>query len=237
MKVRNGSLPVTRHNHERMTAFGEAVTLARTLMAAKGVLKFMIDVIRSGARLVEKIFGNDDDELVVPQSAVIDALEHLLKSFNEGTILSCANIYNHCNGDVLPASVRNHLKGRMAFQKSAWQATVDCERNVRTGTPASHNNVATISGSTAASRIADRGVDASSHLDGGLGSFIVRHLLQDGRTIASRILTFHPEGSRGARAQWTATNTRTGRLRSVLFLDLAPILDSPPPQIELIMRA
>jgi hypothetical protein len=234
MKVRNGSLPVTRHNHERMTAFGEAVTLAGTLMAAKGVLKFMIDVIRSGARLVEKIFGNDDDELVVPQSAVI---ERLLGTFNEGTTLSRANIYNYCNGDVLPASVQNHLKGRMAFQKSAGQATVDCERNVWTGTPASHNNVATISGSTAASRIADRGVDASSHLDGGLGSFIVRHLLQDGRTITSRILTFHPEGSRGARAQWTATNTRTGRLRSVLFLDLAPILDPPPPQIELIMRA
>ena len=119
---------------------GWGVAAAGWLMMVKGVINFVVDLVKTGVRVIEKIFGDDDDdEPVVPRPTVISFLEHLLKTFNEGTTLSRVNIYTYCNGDVLLGSAQNHLKGKMAFQKSVWQATIDCEATVVwTGTPPSN---------------------------------------------------------------------------------------------------
>jgi hypothetical protein len=112
------------------------VAAAGTLMLVKGIANYIADFWKTGVRLVEKIFGSDDDdEPVVPPSTVTRFLESLVKTFNEGTTLSRANIRTFCNGDALLGSVQNHLKGKIAFQKCAWQATIDCEANVWTSTP------------------------------------------------------------------------------------------------------
>jgi len=111
-----------------------------------------VDVIKTGVRLVEKLFGGDDDDdkPVVPESTVIRVLEHPLKIFNEGTTLTRANLYDYCKGDALLGSAQIQLKGKSAFQKSAWQATIDCEATVWAGSP--HSNAQTTSPSSTTSR-------------------------------------------------------------------------------------
>lgn len=102
-------------------------------MELTGIISFVGDLIKTGVRAIEKLFGGgDDNQPVVPQSSVISFLEQLVKTFNEGSVLSRINQYTYSNGDAMLSSIQNHLPGKIAFQKHPWEATLDCEACVWT---------------------------------------------------------------------------------------------------------
>ncbi len=76
--------------------------------------------------------GDDDAKPEIPDTALQELLEKLLVAFNNGTVLSTANIVTYSNGDAMLSSVQNHLPGQVAFQKQPWMATLGCEACVWT---------------------------------------------------------------------------------------------------------
>jgi hypothetical protein len=96
------------------------------------LFKDVWDAIKSVGRAIGHFLGLGDDKPEIPDTALQQVLEKMLVAFNQGTVLSRANIVTHNNGDAMLSSVQNHLVGLMAFQKQPWMASLGCEACVWT---------------------------------------------------------------------------------------------------------
>jgi hypothetical protein len=115
-----------------------SLSVAGIELELSGIYQLVSDVIKTGVRAIEKLFGGgDDNQPVIPESAIVSALEQLLITFNKGSALTRVNEYTYSNGDAMLSSVQDHLPGEIAFQKLAWEATLDCEACVWTTAPLS----------------------------------------------------------------------------------------------------
>ena len=82
------------------------------------------------------LFGDDDDEKPhIPETVLQDLLEKLLAAFNEGTVLSRANIVTYSNGDAMLSSVQNRYPGKTSFQQQPWMASLGLDACVWTSCP------------------------------------------------------------------------------------------------------
>ena len=118
-----------------------AFTVTGLEMELSGIFQFVADLIKTGVRAIEKLFGGGDaNQPVIPESSVVSALEDLLIAFNKGSTLTRVNEYTYSNGDAMLSSIQDHLKGEIAFQKHAWEATLDCEACVWTTAPMTNLN-------------------------------------------------------------------------------------------------
>ena len=113
-----------------------AIAAAGVTMALKGVINLVVDLFKSGVRIVEEIFGDEEEDTCLPGADGDKAWNSSSRSTKAPR--EQGDMVHYSNGDALLGSVQNHLKGKIAFQKSAWQATIDCEAAVWTGTPPSN---------------------------------------------------------------------------------------------------
>ena len=98
-----------------------------------GVVGFFKDLWDGIKHVWNAIFDPDaNDTPSIPDIVVQQILEKLLVAFNQGTVLTRANLYAFSNGDAMLSSVQNHLPGLTAFQKHPWQANLGCEACVWT---------------------------------------------------------------------------------------------------------
>lgn len=98
----------------------------------QGIVNLIGDVISDIGHFLG--FG-DKKKKHIAESSLQKALDQLLIQFNQGSVLSRANIVTHSIGDAMLSSVQNHLPGQFSFQKQAWQATLDTDACVWTTAP------------------------------------------------------------------------------------------------------
>lgn len=90
------------------------------------------DAVKTVVDAIGHWLGLGDDKPEIPDTALQAILEKMLVAFNEGTVLSRADIVTYSNGDAMLSSVQNHLVGKMAFQKQPWMANLGLEACVWT---------------------------------------------------------------------------------------------------------
>lgn len=85
---------------------------------------------------VTGLFGDDDDEKQkISETVLQELLEKMLAAFNDGTVLSRANIVTYNNGDAMLSSVQNRLPGKTSFQQQPWMASLGLDACVWTSCP------------------------------------------------------------------------------------------------------
>jgi len=116
-----------------------AFSVGSLKLTIEGVLNLIVDVanmILYGLEAaLDLLLGEDPPKPRIPHTALLEAFEALLSSFNAGNVLGRANLYTYSVGDAMLSSVQNHMAQAISLQKQPWMASLGCDACVWTNAP------------------------------------------------------------------------------------------------------